>query len=552
MPQRRLTHLGTALVFLVACGGPAAPAAVPTAATREPSGPTTDGPPKAPPVDVFAVPATPRDDESSERPTAAIRLDAWQNGRKAKGVPAPPASCAPWASRPASRDPATILAAYLEQDPAKRDAMFVAAATAKDANVVAIRAQRAELAPTECADAILDPLLESIAKTTPASAKPEDGGDLRVAIGLSIAGKLARTALAPPAMGAARDKEKVKAFVQGPLKGWLTEQSTAIEVLSSGAAGLSGYARGVAAIEAGIADLRLVDKMRSSPVPSTWDPELKAVYEAALDEALEPRKTRGRDAALVGMGDLARAGVLRDTRLDRARTLLTKLYGGRRIDALDGLLLPAPAKPAAQNETEKALDVIPPYWLETAAAAIAPDASPLGSHPRSLARGVSPSVRDLFRTKPKADGDLGSQYARARLDMGRVYWRRVDFVEAAHAAKGQSPDDRLVLALALALARGPNGAAEMMRAPTPAGLDLGHTEALDALAAEGGPLAGLAAYDAAHLRALSPPEGAAGTAWLRDVATRFRKAETLLVDPAQKQGAAQRAADIDAILATQK
>ena len=65
---------------------------------------------------------------------------------------------------------------------------------------------------------------------------------------------------------------------------------------------------------------------------------------------------------------------------------------------------------------------------------------------------------------------------------------------------------------------------------------------------EGGPVAGMAAYDAAHLRALSPPDGDDAKAYLRDVATRFRKAEALLVDPAQKKNAAQRAADIDAIL----
>ena len=88
-------------------------------------------------------------------------------------------------------------------------------------------------------------------------------------MGFSLAGKLARTASAPPSMGAIGDKEKVKAFIHGPLKTWLVEQSTAIEVLSSGAAGLSGYARGVAAIEAGIAELRLVDNMRSAPVPAT-------------------------------------------------------------------------------------------------------------------------------------------------------------------------------------------------------------------------------------------------------------------------------------------
>lgn len=141
------------------------------------------------------------------------------------------------------------------------------------------------------------------------------------------------------------------------------------------------------------------------------------------------------------------------------------------------------------------------------------------------------------------------------LDLGCVYWRRVDFVEAAYAAKDvATPEGRLVLATALALARGPNGAAEMMRAPSaaPSTRDVGHTETLDALVAEGGPLAGLAAYDAAHLRALSLPEGAAATPRLEDVAARFHHAERLLSDAAHQRLAAQRAADVAATLAAGK
>ena len=281
-------------------------------------------------------------------------------------------------------------------------------------------------------------------------------------------------------------------------------------------------------------------------MPATWDPELKSIYEAALDEALEPRKKRGRDAALVGMSDFARIGIIRDARLDRARVLLSKLYGGRRIDALDALLVPEVVVPAATTPNEAATANIPTYWLESADIARAED-------PRFLANGVTRGLREHFKKQPEGAADeLRSPYARARFAMGRVYWRRVDFVEAAHAARpSPNPEDRLILALSLALAHGPNGAAEMMRAPTPTALDLRHTEALDALVAEGGPLAGVAAYDAAHLRALSPPDADAA-AYLKDVAARFRNAETLLSDPAQKKLAAQRAAEVDAIVGAAK
>ena len=545
-----------ALTLLAACGVGALP---------RPEAPAPDGPsapggssaatpavlPAARPADPFAVPASPRDDEAADAAASAApaTLDAWQRARAAKGVAPSPAACAAYASRaPApGKEPIALAKAVAEKDAAKRDALLVAVSKRQpQAGSAGTAALRADLAPIECADAIVDPLLVAIAqkggagKGAAAQPTPESPELVRLAVGFSLAGKLSRTATAPPPMGAIRDKEKVKAFVNGPLKAWLLEQSTAIELLSSGAAGLSGYARGVAAIEAGIAELRLVDKMRSAPVPATWDAELKAVYEAALDEALEPRKKRGRDAALVGMSDFARIGILRDPRLARARGLLSKLYGGRRIDALDGLLL---AAASAAPPSDGATDTVPTFWLDTSELGHADD-------PHALSRGVTRAMRERFRKAPDAaTEELRTPYARARLEMGRVYWRRVDFVEAATAAKNsKKPDDRLVLAVALALAQGPNGAAEMMRADSPAALGLQHTDALDALVAEGGPAAGMAAYDAAHLRALSPPAGDDATAYLNDVAARFRKAEALLVEPGQKKVAAQRAAETDAIV----
>jgi hypothetical protein len=546
-PVHRGAVLGLLLFMAAGCGGadgalPVTPVAPPGSA---PNGSAVAGaPPASGPIasaDPFAVPVGPRDDDTAEPGThAALDLEPWRKATKAKGVGPSPASCAAYASRAPSTEPSDVVGAFAEKDPAKRDARLVALAKDPKTNIMLNRALRADLAPVECADAIVDPLLNAPL----ASAATAVPGNVRLLVGFSLAGKLARTASAPPAMGAIRDKEKVKAFVSGPLKAWLLEQSTAIELLSSGAAGLSGYARGVAAIEAGIAELRLVDRMRSAPVPATWDQELKSIYEAALDEALEPRKKRGRDATLVGMSDFARIGIIRDPRLDRARVLLTKLYGGRRIDALDALLVPAAVMPPPSTPQEAAIASIPTYWLESGDIAHAED-------PRFLANGVTRGLREhLKKLSGSAADELRTPYARARFDMGRVYWRRVDFVEAAHAAAPSAkPEDRLILALALALAHGPNGAAEMMRAPTPAALDLRHTEALDALVNEGGPLAGMAAYDAAHLRALSPPEGADTAPYLRDVALRFRKAESLLTEPAQKKAAGQRATEIDAIVA---
>jgi hypothetical protein len=443
--------------------------------------------------------------------TGALSTAAWAKARSAKGVAPPKPACAAYAKRTAARPvPTDLMMALMEKDAGKRDGLLVAFET-KELSPT-LHAMRAELAPVECADVITDPFLGLPSSSSVA------GPSGHALVGLSLASKLARTAEGAPVMKDASDKEKVKRFIQGQLRSWMVEQATAIDALSSAGVELAGLARGIVAIEAGMADLRLVDRIRSSPVPSTWDKELKAVYEAALDEALEPRKTRGRDAALVGLGDFAAAGIVQDARIGRARVLLSKLYGGRRIDALDGLLLPQEDIPQALPESVLAL--VP----------------------------SDPAGQSAF-AKMNVSSRAAVKSPRARFESGKNYWRRADFVEAARGAAKDAerdPNARLLLALSLALAKGPNGAKEMMGAPSPSALGLNHTEALDALVAEGGKLAGAAAFDAAYLRSLCPPEGEAAKAYLVDVAARFRKAETLLDDPAQRKRARDRATDAEA------
>lgn len=436
--------IGVGLIFLAtACGGGAAqePAKTPVNAETKPVS-STSGPGGAPgdaaKANVWALPEGPRDGAApAAPPVQPLKLDSWKAAIKAKGVPSAPGTCA--------KTPST----------AKADADVVAAAMS---------------APPECTDVIVDPALAKHGDAT-----DEAGHKL---IALSLAGRLARTAAVAPSMKDASDKEKVKKFIQGPLKSWMVEQATAIDTLSSAGTQLAPAGRAIVAVEAGMADLRLVDRIRTAPTPSSWDKELKAIYEAALDEALEPRKKRGRDAALVGLMDYANAQAASEPRVDRARALLSKLYGGRRIDALDALAVP-------------------------------------GAPPR--------------------------------FELGRKYWRRVDFVEAAYAANEKKDDDgKLALATALALAKGPESAKDMMLAPAPGALGLDHTEALDALAAEGGKNAGLAAFNAAYLRSLCVPEGAKASPYLADIATRAKKAESMLTDAELKKKAAALAADSEA------
>lgn len=515
-----MTRKITVLCLLATVGGTALGCG---GAAPSPARPTAEAPRTSPevrptiapaPRDPFALPPRPAEADLFAPPEEGKRIDAalLQKAAKAKGIAPRPKACAAYETRAAAKTAGDPLATT---DAAERDARLVAL---EAQHPLVIPALRADLAPLECADAITDK------KIPPAGAVT--GKHASVLVGLSLASKLARTALAPPTMEDTNDKEKVKAFIKGPLAKWVVEQASAIEALSAAAAGLRGYGRGIAAVAAGVADLRLVDKIRSAPTPKGWDRELEAVYEAALDEALEPRKNRGRDAALVGLSDFAALGVLRDPRVSEARALLAKLYGGRRIDALDALLLPPWNPPASP---------VSAYW-EIAA----PE---LGLH----AGGV--------RLRPKCSGAACVDHARARFEMGRTYWRRADFVEAGYAAKeaGADPHARLLLALAATLAKGPNGAKEMMAAASPAALGLDHVEALDAVASEGGPTAGMAAFDAAHLRSLSIPEGDAAAAYLREVSARFAKSAPLLADANDKKLAEQRADDAaSAALAAEK
>jgi hypothetical protein len=537
-------------------GGPATPAGVagaaPANATSEPTGRPSEAAGSRPAADPFAIPDGVRDDAPIVPPPPAYPIEAWKRASAAVGIAALPKACAAFASRaPAKPAPADLVSALAEPDAARRDALLVAREGAEAPGLV--RALRAELAPTECADAIVDPFLKT------ASANALATPHAHAVVGLSLAAKLARTALAPPTLSpGAGDKQSVKKFVTGPLRTWVVQQATAIEMLGAGAAGLVGYGRGIAAIEAGHADLRLVDQLRSAPVPKTWDAELRSVYEVALDEALEPRKQRGRDAVLVGLSDLSDAGVTKDVRVARARALLSKLYAGRLVDALDALLLPTRRSLDATGPLARAASALPVFWVDTLGGAFdaLDPAKDMNAWAAVLAtRGLPRGTRAAMRPFRDLQPELLRDYAQARLELARVSFRRVDAVEAAHAwkqvlraTKMSGDPDRLALAVALAIASGPDGTRELMTSPAKL-VGYRETVALDAVAAAPGhdaQVPGLAAFDAAHFRALaarSLPAAEASAAWM-DVAARFRNASSLLDGPAAAT-ARERAADAE-------
>jgi hypothetical protein len=400
------------------------------------------------------------------------------------------------------------------------------------------------MAPLECGDA----LVASLVNSPPAGI---DGAVYATLRGLATAARIARTGNAPPKLAAPFDRKKVEEFVGGPMKEWMLAQAGAIETLSKEGLKLSSYARGIAAIEAGLAELRIVEAVRGAPVPAEFakDTERANIYYAQLDELLEPRKDRGRDATLVGLRDLAQAGVLHDARVDRARSFLSRLYGGRRIDALDALLVPPLGKAEPSNTQERLAMKLPTFY---AGLLLPREAAKTPGFLRSLLERGVPVVHRLALRDGELSPDVKRLYARFRLEFGRTHLRALDFDQAAVLLAGlpdaeRTDEDKLMRALVEALRNGPEDAAVMVRnAPVPM-LGMGDVKALDTLsnAQPKGPMAGLAAFDAALIRHITAPIGAEA-GYFQDVASRYRTAANLLTDAGHRKQAEDRAKSAEA------
>ncbi|APR80956.1 Hypothetical protein A7982_06303 [Minicystis rosea] len=469
------------------------------------------------------------------------------------GLAPPPAMCATWAARKSTpnakcADAAAGLvaldAAMAQPDGEKRDVALADLESCTGLPAGVARALRGENAPVECGEALAEPML----KAPPAGM---NGLVYHALLGQAIASRLARAAHNAPVLAPPHDRARVLEFIKTKMRPWFEEQARAIEEVSRSAAELPYYGKGIAAIESGVADLRLVEAARNAPIPAEFakDEELKNAYYGSLDQWLDPRKDRGRDAALVGLKELALVGVIHDPRVDRARTMLSRLYGGRRVDALDVLILPVLPKAAPTNVEERLAGVLPTLYagllLEEQAAA-----KP-GILRMLLQKGLPLPQRMALRSATLTP-EASALYARGRLDLGRAYWRGVDFDLAATLASASrtavpSEETTFLLALALALRSGPEDAADMMR-KTPRALGSAQTAALDVVAHQSpaGRLAGAAAFDAAVVHQLAAPEGADAAYW-HDVAERYKAAAALLTDAAQRAVADDRAKAAEAL-----
>jgi hypothetical protein len=536
---------------------PAKPAATPTGATA--SAPVTATPQAPPKVEVDARGVLRREDFGTlfSRP----RPIDFPFPPSSATLPKPPASCAAYVHRKA--EPAVAcgtaratLAEILDdrrsKDLAKLDRQLVALESCGELPAGFVRALRTEIAPPECGDLLVAPLL----------ARPAAGGRggitpaLQHALfGLGIAARLARASDGLPTLAPPFTKPRVTAFVHGPVEQWLHDAATNVEDNARWAAKLEGYGRGVAAVEAGSADLRLVEQMRTVPIP----------YESKLDEQLEPRAVRGRDAALVGLRDLADVGAFVDPHGERARQLLAKQYAGRRIDALDPLVLPLePRRHDGNSEALGRPDVVLLSELPTFYASVLRASEGAAGKPITvdelralLDRGFPATVRaELAKSDAVSDPRLRLLEAEGRLLLARRYWRAVDVDEAlriaamwtagtpgaAGAPAAPTTEQLWVGALAQALRGGPDDAAQMMLRPPANGLRLGDRAALDALGASKGPPHGAAQFDSALLMQLTAPPDA-GAGYFHSLAERYAAAGAALEQDGRPSDAAKARAE---------
>ncbi|MBX3181195.1 MAG: hypothetical protein KIT72_15050 [Polyangiaceae bacterium] len=378
-----------------------------------------------------------------------------------------------------------------------------------------IRALVAELAPMACADLIV----ESAGKIDP----PPELREVLTALG--IAGRLSRLVGEPPRLAPPFDAERFREFMRSQLAPWLTAQSQAISDLAKTGAGLTGYAQGVVAIQAGLADLRMVELMRGVALPEelAGDDGLEEAYFSSLDQALEPRKTRGRDAALVGLRRFREQGAIEDHRLSQAHRLLSTLYNGRRIDRLSGLMLPQLAKPGSATAlpTYYANRLLSEDELTTQLGAVVTRGIPTRLKERVEAPGQS-SVSPAQRL----------EYALAVVQLGQRYVAQSEFKRAAALAQplASSPGRvgeiaRLLRALGTAFDGAPRDAAHLILQ------GLGgwqpQLSELDRLAGGAGEVAGMAGFNAALLRELTVPADA-GADTFEALAVRYERASAKL------------------------
>lgn len=490
--------------------------------------------------DVFALPSEHETDKIPDDPKGAPDLDQWKRLKNPKGLPARPSTCKiakPTKSPGTCADEATAMTqldSALSKPEAERDAALAGLEGCKLPPGF-VTALRAELAAPECADAITDPWLD---KPSP-EAKP---ALVHMLVGQSLGAKLARSVLGQPTLKPPFSKALIEQFLKTKLGPWAVAQAQLVQDLSAAGAQLTGIGQAILATEAGRADLRFVEVARQVPTAPEFskDPELKQIYESTLEQALEPRKARGRDATLVGLRGFADHGVISGARrMQNARELLGSMYGGRRVDALDALLIPHQPTGTDKNaRAETPRREIPSFLLVHV-----PSILPALAAQADLGRGASSLPPEVRRAAlPAAATEERQGRARTSLRLAATHFRRSSADAALDLVASLPRDDanEFLIALGLALHQGPKDVVLMMAGGQPSSLGYRRLDALDTVAKKNGLFAAAATFDAALLRELTPPEGA-GHKYFEDLAIQYRAAEKKFGDVPEAKIAAERA-----------
>lgn len=551
LSRKTLTTLGAAslLIGVLACG-PAAPTA--TAPDADPTAsPTGTADAKVTDTsDPFVVTDLLREEPLPLLKGPAPTFDEATLAAPLKGVPAAPASCDAYVKRSPKKKPtcadkasglAALDAAVQGADDAQVDELLAGAEACTGLEPGIVRAIRIELAPAECGDVLAEPFL----KTKPAGLS---GAVQHTLVGQAIAARLSRTVGTPPKLTAPFDKKRVLDFTKNTLFPWFDQQRAAVAALSGQGRNLASYGKGLVALSSGWAYLRLVEVVREAPIPDEFrrDPEIANAYFAAVDEKLEPTKANGRDGALVGLGMMAQGGVLHDGRMQVTRALLAKMYGGRRIDALDVLELPRIGEPSTATTDQRLAAKLPTFLAGLLLdPGVAKDPKVLAS---LLHRGIPMPMRAALKEgEATLSKEAKALYARGRFELGIRYWRTVDF-DTTVALLSKIPRaelaeaDRLLLASAIALRNGPEDIAVLMLKNDAFHPRFADVRALDAFVKSSSDkaLVGVAAFDAAVLRQIATPRDADGAYW-EGLAERYRQASGLLVDESVRHESDERA-----------
>lgn len=475
---------------------------------------------------------------------------------RAAAVPEAPSHCSsagPLAESRSCVEAKSALAEALRLAPAESDLALARLESCSDFAPGVLRALRAELSPAECADGLVEAVVGEQAPQQPTVS--QELRETLVALGLGA--RLRRLAVDPPAAPESREKEALQAYFRDALFPWIERQASAIYSMASQGKQLRGYAKGIVAIESGNADMRFVEIARAAPIPREIEsvPEARDVYYATLDESLEPRKARGTAAALVGLRAMAHEGVLQNERVELARQLLSRAYGGRRIDALDLLLLPELPELPAQSPEEVIASVVPTPYARALIGTKEPSPTLLRAH---LRRGLPPALRRQTEAFSDPSASLLLLLARGLFERGRTYFRVEDFQDATRwttraleprepPGPGEEADEArerkpstpelpwtqeqvahaaLLRATSTALVAGPKDAAELIARGPRFAEQLGNLVFLEALASEDSERGGRAGFNAAYLKELVVPSGDA-QAWA-DLAQRYESAASKL------------------------